>query len=564
MTRAKGAKGGRRPVGVRRGTVATSEQSPGIRETGEGATTSPVAGAPPAPIDLRSIPISRIVPSKTNPRRRIDPKKQSELTESIRRLGVLQPIIVRPVDHGNFEIVGGYCRFCAAKEADLAEIPANVRKLGDLEALEVQMIENIQRSDLHPIEEAQGYQALMKHGYDAARIAEKVGRSVAYVYDRVKLMHLGDRGRELFLDGVLTPGHAILLARIGEKDQKRALELGQCVHEENLLFDPTEGPMSRASRPKHLRPVSVRELQAWIDKYVRFSTDQVDPMLFPHTALDVAAAREKNRKVVPVTFLSYIPDEARDGRTFFPQSWKRADGQHLSKKCEHSVMGFVAVGPRRGESFDVCVNKDKCSVHWADKIRARKKRATAGSTAAPGRANGKPAKQADPKREVALENAREQANEQIDALVLKGVGELKPIEALRLLACHSRDVSDYMSSVKARGSVEEWCKKAKPAELQRALIYEQVSYGEADEVAKTLGIDATKIRKEHETRALASLKLDGTVRGVCGVCGCTENKACPGGCAWTDKTKTLCTLCGPKVKGERTSKASAKKKRSGR
>jgi ParB/RepB/Spo0J family partition protein len=356
---------------------------------GEGPETVPGAYAEPAAAqraetrtsparaieryEVTQIEIDRIRPSKTNPRRSRDEKKLTELALSMGRVGVLQPIVVRRIDD-LYEIVCGHCRCEAAKLADLVSIPAIVRDLNELEALEVQLVENIQRSDLHPMEEAEGYHALMKHGYDAARIAERIGRSVAYVYDRIKLLELGKRGRELFLEGVLTAGHAILLARLTEKDQGRALQFHECLEEESTLWDPLASEKEAKTSPEHVKAISVRELQAWIDKNVRFTTEP-DPMLFPETALDLTAAREEKRMVVAITFENFIPDHARDGKTFFPKSWKRADGEHHSRTCDRAVLGFVAVGPRRGESFNVCVDKDRCTVHWGTEIKQRQKRA---------------------------------------------------------------------------------------------------------------------------------------------------------------------------------------------
>jgi ParB/RepB/Spo0J family partition protein len=346
------------------------------------------ATATEAPAGLVDLLLAEIKPSKTNPRRSLNGPAMDELVVSVKSHGVLQPFLVRPNGKG-YELVAGHRRFEAANKAGLERIPAAVRQLSDNEALEIQVIENLQRQDLHPLEEAEGYRQLVTlHKYDAARIAERVGRSVKYVYDRIKLTQLTKSAKQLFLDGRITAGHAILLARLDAKAQDRALdpeEDGVWRNETTLWDDEDDG---RREKDPHagLTTRSVRELDGWIAKHVRFDPKAPDPMLFPETAATLGQAQEKGRKVIPITHDHYIQEEARDGRTWGPRSWKRADGEIYeddrlrkvkSKTCEYSVTGFVAVGPGRGEAFQVCVNKDKCTVHWGAEIARRKKRVKA-------------------------------------------------------------------------------------------------------------------------------------------------------------------------------------------
>ena len=203
-------------------------------------------------------------------------------------------------------------------------------------------------------------------------LAARVGRSVKYVYDRVKLLGLRKEVKDVFSDGEITAGHAILLARLKPDEQKRALE-GGLFTGERYLFDPED---RRAKDPR--KPVSVRELQCWIDEHVRFDQAEPDPMLFPETAL----ALDQAKKIVPITHNHYVREEAREGRTFGPQSWRRADGKGGSKRCELAVTGIIVVGPGRGDALDVCVNKEKCKTHWGAAQRAKKRRALSGTTSA--------------------------------------------------------------------------------------------------------------------------------------------------------------------------------------
>ena len=326
------------------------------------------------------IDLAKIRPSRTNPRGRDRGNSIEDLTASVREHGVLQPILLRhaPEADTEYEIVFGHRRYAAAQAAVLRGIPAIVREISEVQALEMQVVENLQRADLHPLDEAAAYGELITHHkYDVARIAAHIGRSVAYVYDRVKLLKLVKDLRQHFLEGRFTPGHAVLLARLSPKDQARVLQ--QALYQsEASLFDPDEDAEGRDERTRRsFKPCSVRELQAWIDRHVRFDAREPDPMLFPETATRLEAAAENREKIIPITKASFIPEAAREGRTWFAASWRRADGERKSKPCEHSVTGFVAVGPGRGEAFKVCVAKEKCQVHWAKEIREKRARAAA-------------------------------------------------------------------------------------------------------------------------------------------------------------------------------------------
>lgn len=146
--------------------------------------------------------------------RRIDTKALEELTESVATHGILSPILVRPVN-GRHELVFGQRRLLAARAAGLQEIPAMVREMTDAQVLEAQIIENCQREDIHPMEEAESYRTLHEtYGYHVEEIAAKVGKSKAYVYGRLKLCALTEDAKQAFLDNELTASTALLVARI--------------------------------------------------------------------------------------------------------------------------------------------------------------------------------------------------------------------------------------------------------------------------------------------------------------------------------------------------------------
>lgn len=165
---------------------------------------------------------ARILPSKTNPRKTF--RKLEELAESIKAHGILQPLVVRPFEQ-YFELVFGERRLRAAELAGLELVPALVREMSDLEVLEVQIVENVQREDVDALEEADGYRLLHeKHGYHVNDIAAKIGKSVAYVYARLKLCALGPEARQALAEGKLTDSTALLVARIPLALQKDAVK----------------------------------------------------------------------------------------------------------------------------------------------------------------------------------------------------------------------------------------------------------------------------------------------------------------------------------------------------
>lgn len=185
----------------------------------------------------RLIPISAIYPSSTNPRKRFNETDLQELAESIKQHGVMQPILVRPtnveaVNNSStllytYEIVAGERRWRASKLAGKESIPAIERVLNDLETLQLQIIENLQRSDLHPLEEAQGFKALLDNkdakSWNADQLAEKIGKSRSYIYASLKLCELSTYAQDMFLDDKYGREIALLIARIpGAKLQEQA------------------------------------------------------------------------------------------------------------------------------------------------------------------------------------------------------------------------------------------------------------------------------------------------------------------------------------------------------
>ena len=139
--------------------------------------------------EYRSVPISILVESATNPRKRFDEKNLEELAASMRAQGILAPLLVRELEESKYEVVAGARRLRAAKLAELENLPVRVVKLTDAESIEAQVVENLQREDIHPLEESLGFKSLLQLGeptYTIASIAARAGKSEAYVYGRIR------------------------------------------------------------------------------------------------------------------------------------------------------------------------------------------------------------------------------------------------------------------------------------------------------------------------------------------------------------------------------------------
>ena len=198
--------------------------------------------------EFQYVAIDQIHESATNPRRTFDEAKLYELAESIRGNGLIQPITVRPNNTG-FEIVAGARRFRAAQLAELFSLPARIVDIDDAQALEWQLVENSQRVDVHPYEEAQGFERLLDMpGYDVATLVEKSGKSPAHVYARLSLLQLIPSVAEAFGKELITASHANLLARLPQEHQLDAYAM--CWRKD------------WADKEPHLLPA--KHLSAWI------------------------------------------------------------------------------------------------------------------------------------------------------------------------------------------------------------------------------------------------------------------------------------------------------------
>lgn len=196
---------------------------------------------------IQKISLFEICPGKYQPREYFDQEPFETLVESVREKGVIQPILIRPLqnDMTNYEIVAGERRWRAAKQAGLQEIPALVKQLNDREALELALIENIQRHDLNVLEEAQGYKRLMEEfDYTQEDLAKSLSKSRSHIANTLRLLNLPEILREYTLMGKITAGHAraLLGARNPEAVAKKVIKLGLNVRQTEQMIHKQNNP----------------------------------------------------------------------------------------------------------------------------------------------------------------------------------------------------------------------------------------------------------------------------------------------------------------------------------
>jgi ParB family transcriptional regulator, chromosome partitioning protein len=362
-------------------------------------TVNPSNTIPPVVSAVQDIPLNRIQESKTNPRRTFDETKLAELAGNIRQHGVLQPILVRPLPGGGngvFELVAGARRYRASRIAGRETIPASVRELTDTECLELQFIENLQRADVHELDEARGYAALMQlqpDTYTVETLAEKIGRSEKYVYARLRLTHLVDEVQQAFYTAKLTVAHAFEIARLQPGDQRRAL--AECF--------PHHRTAAAIAKEQKAEAVTVRELREWIEREIHLDIinapfDPQDetllpsagscaacpkrtgnnPLLFPEIrqksiCTDRACYHAKVEALVQIRAKLLETAGEKPLRVSLAPSWqakKQTDvlyeGQYrkVDKKaeCPQTKSAVVIDGPKAGTVLHVCQD-EKCAVH---------------------------------------------------------------------------------------------------------------------------------------------------------------------------------------------------------
>jgi ParB family chromosome partitioning protein len=197
----------------------------------------------------KRLPIDFIIANRANPRRTFNAEQLEELTNSIREKGVMQPLLVRPTDDPNiFEIIAGERRWRASQKAGLHDVPVIVRDVGDKEALELAIIENVQRADLNPLEEAMGYgQLIEQFDYTQQDLAQVIGKSRSHVANTLRLLRLPEDVRNMVAIGTLTAGHARTLITVDDPAAlaQQIIDKGLSVREAEALSQQREAPAKR-------------------------------------------------------------------------------------------------------------------------------------------------------------------------------------------------------------------------------------------------------------------------------------------------------------------------------
>ena len=193
--------------------------------------------------------INEIEPNREQPRKYFDEEALSELSESIALHGVIQPLLVRPISDGGYQLIAGERRWRASRMAGLTQVPVVIKEMTDSEAMELALIENLQREDLNPVEEAEGYKLLMDtYSLTQEQAAERVGKSRPAVANALRLLVLPQKVIELLKENKLSSGHARALIPL--KDEKLILELCKEITERELSVRETERIVKSLLTPK--------------------------------------------------------------------------------------------------------------------------------------------------------------------------------------------------------------------------------------------------------------------------------------------------------------------------
>jgi len=232
-----------------------------MKPKGLGRGLDALLGGDDAPRDaLLTLPVSRIRPGRYQPRTRMDQQALAELAASIRSQGLMQPLLVRPVERERYELIAGERRWRAAQMAGLEQVPALVREVPDEAALAMSLVENIQRENLNPMEEASGLQRLIEEfKMTHEQAAEAVGRSRSATSNMLRLLKLARPVQEMLMEGALEMGHARALLAL---DAARQIEAGRRVAAKGLSVRGTETLVQRMLRgaPGRRKPRTDRDL----------------------------------------------------------------------------------------------------------------------------------------------------------------------------------------------------------------------------------------------------------------------------------------------------------------
>lgn len=347
--------------------------------------------------EYRNIALASLVESPTNPRKRFDETSLQELAASLKAQGLLEPLLVREQEKERYEVVVGARRLRAAKLAGVSQVPVRVVSLTDAQTIEAQVVENLQREDIHPLEEAMGFRSLLElknSKYTTATIAARAGKSEAYVLGRIKLTELIPPVAEAFLKDKIAVGHALLIGKLPSSQQQEAM---------NACFRnqwTSEGNTSVL--------IPVRELAVWIESNILLQLasapfDKQDETLLPKAGS--CANCPKRTGFNKLLFADVRKDSCTDPQCFqakidahvkqtvetrpklvqISSAWSSRDGVPLGRNryveldirkpangkvkpsphqkiCDKTVEAIVVDGGRRGQMLKICADP-ACRVH---------------------------------------------------------------------------------------------------------------------------------------------------------------------------------------------------------
>ncbi len=246
---------------------------------------------------ITSLRLSEIEPNKGQPRKEFDEEALTELADSIAQHGIIQPLLVRPILDGGYQLVAGERRWRAARRAGLTEVPVVIRDMTDQEMMELALIENLQREDLNPLEEAEGYKQLMdSYGLTQDEVSRVVGKGRTTVTNSLRLLHLPEPCLNLLRDGKLSAGHGRTL--LAFKEPEEMVKAANTVVDQDLSVRALERMTQRTGRPKteYIKPKKARR-----DKFF----DEVELALQQELGRKVKVLGVSKRGTLEIEFYSH-------------------------------------------------------------------------------------------------------------------------------------------------------------------------------------------------------------------------------------------------------------------
>ena len=233
-----------------------------------------------------SLRISEIEPNKNQPRRDFDDESLAELADSIAKHGVIQPLLVRPIGVDGYQIVAGERRWRACRMAGLKEVPVVIRELSDLEVVQIALIENLQREDLTPIEEAKGYKSLIEtYNFTQEEVSKAVGKSRPAVTNALRLLSLPDAVADMVSKGEISAGHARALLVL--EDENQMICIAKAIIEKGLSVRDVEALVKRTGDSEVKRKPKIRRSTFF---------DEVEISLKEHLGRKVKVSEKKDDK----------------------------------------------------------------------------------------------------------------------------------------------------------------------------------------------------------------------------------------------------------------------------